>query len=102
MFKTIDHLGVAVAKIEPALETLKKAGPVIVGKEEVIPAFGVRAIMVATGDGIPIEFIEPTSDSSNVAKFIAQRGGATVAPIRVTDGCGERETLVGGGPDAFR
>lgn len=75
MFKTIDHLGVAVAKIEPALETLKKAGPVVVGKEEVIPAFGVRAIMVATGDGVPIEFIEPTSESSNVAKFIAQRGG---------------------------
>jgi methylmalonyl-CoA epimerase len=75
MFKTIDHLGVAVSKIEPALETLKKAGPVVLGKEELIPAFGVRAIMVATGDGIPIEFIEPTSEESNVAKFIAQRGG---------------------------
>jgi hypothetical protein len=33
---------------------------------------------------------------------VAQSGGATVSPLRLTDGCGEWSTFVGGGPDAFR
>ncbi|MCC7368660.1 MAG: hypothetical protein IT306_09565 [Chloroflexi bacterium] len=33
---------------------------------------------------------------------VVQNGGATVNPIRLTDSCGEWQTFVGGGPEAFR
>lgn len=86
MFELIDHIGVAVNKIEPALAVLRKAGPVKLGKEEIIPAFGVRAVMAAAGKGVPIEFIEPTSEDSNVAKFLKQRGeGLHHVAYRVAD-----------------
>jgi len=32
---------------------------------------------------------------------LVQRGGATVSPMVLVDGCGDWHTFVGGGPDAF-
>jgi len=43
-----------------------------------------------------------TTSVSLVIQRVAQRGGATVSPIKFYDGCGEWRTFVGGGPDAFR
>jgi hypothetical protein len=33
---------------------------------------------------------------------VVQSGGAAISPIRLRDGCGDWNTFVGGGPDAFR
>jgi hypothetical protein len=33
---------------------------------------------------------------------VVQSGGAAISPIRIRDGCGDWNTFVGGGPDAFR
>lgn len=73
MFKQLDHLGIATRNIEAALETLKKTGPCVVGAPEVIERYGLKAVMVKC-DEVPIELIQPTSDDSNIAKFIEKRG----------------------------
>jgi len=42
-----------------------------------------------------------TLEVSFTIERVVPQGGATVAPLVVTDGCGARPTFVGGGPDAF-
>jgi CSLREA domain-containing protein len=43
-----------------------------------------------------------TADVSFIIERVVPQGGAQVSPLVVTDGCGPRQTLAGGGPDAFR
>lgn len=43
-----------------------------------------------------------TTSVSLTIQRVLQRGGATVAPIRVYDDCGEWQTFVGGGANAFQ
>ena len=43
-----------------------------------------------------------TTEVSFTIERIVPQGGATVAPIVVTDGCGARPTFIGGGADAFK
>jgi len=48
---------------------------------------------------------KPPPDTESVSltiQRVAPTGGATVNPVRFSDGCGEWQTFVGGGPDAFR
>ncbi len=74
MFKTVDHIGIATRNIDKALEALEKmGGPLRLGKSETIESFGVTAVMVAVGE-VPIEFVQPLSDDSGVAKFIEKKG----------------------------
>ncbi len=74
MFKTVDHIGIATRSIDKALEALEKmGGPLRLGKSETIESFGVTAVMVAVGE-VPIEFVQPLSDDSGVAKFIEKKG----------------------------
>ena len=73
MFTKIDHIGVATRSIDEALKVLGRTGPLEMGKRESIPAFQVKAVMVALGEA-PIELIEPLSDDSGVAAFIEKRG----------------------------
>ena len=85
MFTTIDHIGVATPDIDAALKVLEKTGPLVLGERESIPAFGVKAIMVAAG-GAPIELIEPDSPESNIAKYLEKRGeGVHHIAYRVDD-----------------
>jgi hypothetical protein len=50
-------------------------------------------------------FVYTPPDGTTVVAFglqrLVQRGGATVSPIVLRDGCGDWHTFVGGGPDAF-
>jgi hypothetical protein len=43
-----------------------------------------------------------TTTVSLTIQRVVPSGGATVAPMRFFDGCGEWRTFVGGGPEAFR
>ncbi len=64
---TIDHLGLAVSA------------------EETVPAEQVRLVMVPIGDS-RLELLEPTSEDSIIAKFIAKRGeGLHHISLRVPD-----------------
>jgi methylmalonyl-CoA/ethylmalonyl-CoA epimerase len=72
MIDRIDHIGIAVASIEEARKTWEALGLRVESIEEV-PAEGVRVAMIPCGTS-RIELLEPTSDDSPVAKFLARRG----------------------------
>ncbi|PYV51659.1 MAG: methylmalonyl-CoA epimerase [Acidobacteria bacterium] len=68
----LDHLGVAVRSLADAKAIYQKIG-LPLSSEEVVPAENVRVVFVPIGE-TRIELLEPTSDDSVIAKFIARRG----------------------------
>lgn len=83
MFK-IDHLGVAVKSLAAAKGIYEQLG-LSVSPEETVEAEQVRVVMVPLGDS-RIELLEPTSENSTIAKFIAKRGeGLHHVSLRVPD-----------------
>jgi len=69
----IDHIGVAVASIDGALSAYAALGLHPAHREEVAGQH-VRTAFLPVG-GSSIELLEPTSEDSPVAKFLAKRGG---------------------------
>ena len=69
----LDHIGIAVPSIEQArkfYDLLGLAPP----KFEVVEREQVRICMYTLAQGVRIELIEPTSDTSSVAKFLQRKG----------------------------
>jgi methylmalonyl-CoA epimerase len=80
----IDHLGVAVKSLAAAKGIYEKLG-LCVSPEEVVEAEQVRVVMVPLGES-RMELLEPTSENSVIAKFIAKRGeGLHHVSLRVPD-----------------
>ena len=81
---TIDHLGIAVKSLAAAKQIYEKLG-LTVSPEEVVEAEQVRLVMVPVGES-RLELLEPTSEQSPIAKFIAKRGeGLHHVSLRVPD-----------------
>jgi methylmalonyl-CoA epimerase len=81
---SIDHIGVAVKSLAAAKGIYEKLG-LSVSPEEVIEAEQVRVVMVPLGES-RMELLEPTSENSVIAKFIAKRGeGLHHLSLRVPD-----------------
>jgi methylmalonyl-CoA epimerase len=81
---TIDHLGIAVKSLETAKQFYKNLGLEIHG-EETVEAEKVKLAMVPVGES-RIELLEPTSEESPIAKFLAKRGeGLHHVALHVTD-----------------
>ena len=81
---TIDHLGIAVKSLAAAKAIYQKLGMTI-SPEELVEAEQVRVVMVPVGEA-RLELLEPTSDNSVIAKFIAKRGeGVHHVSLRVPD-----------------
>jgi methylmalonyl-CoA epimerase len=81
---TIDHLGIAVKSLAAAKAIYKKLG-MTVSPEEIVEAEQVRVVMVPVGEA-RLELLEPTSEDSVIAKFIAKRGeGLHHVSLRVPD-----------------
>lgn len=72
MIGRIDHIGIAVASIAEARVFYEAMGLVVEAIEEV-PQEGVRVAMIPCGEA-KIELLEPTSDDSPIARFLAKRG----------------------------
>lgn len=72
MIDGIDHLGIAVTSIEEARPFYRQLGLEIHEIEEV-PQEGVRVAIIPCGTS-RIELLEPTSEDSPIAKFLAKRG----------------------------
>jgi methylmalonyl-CoA epimerase len=80
----IDHLGIAVKSLAAAKGIYEKLG-LSVSPEEVVEQEKVRLVMVPVGES-RLELLEPTSDDSTIAKFLAKRGeGLHHVCIRVPD-----------------
>jgi methylmalonyl-CoA epimerase len=80
----IDHLGIAVKSLAAAKAIYQKLGMTI-SPEELVEAEQVRVVMVPVGEA-RLELLEPTSENSVIAKFIAKRGeGLHHVSLRVPD-----------------
>ena len=80
----IDHLGIAVKSLAAAKGIYEKLG-LEVSPEEVVEGEKVRLVMVPVGES-RLELLEPTSEESTIAKFIAKRGeGLHHVCMRVPD-----------------
>jgi methylmalonyl-CoA epimerase len=81
---SIDHLGIAVKSLAAAKEIYEKLG-LNISAEEVVEAEQVRLVMVPVGES-RLELLEATSETSAIAKFIAERGeGLHHVSLRVPD-----------------
>jgi methylmalonyl-CoA epimerase len=81
---TIDHLGIAVKSLSSAKPFYEKLG-LAISPEEVVEGEQVRVAMVPLGES-RLELLEPTSESSVIAKFLAKRGeGLHHVCLRVSD-----------------
>ena len=81
---SLDHLGIAVKSLASAKVIYEKIG-LGLSPEEVVPGEKVRVAMVPVGE-TRLELLEPTSDDSVIAKFIARRGeGLHHVSLRVPD-----------------
>ncbi|MGC2197990.1 MAG: methylmalonyl-CoA epimerase [Terriglobales bacterium] len=81
---TIDHLGIAVKSLAAAKRIYEKLG-LSVSPEETVEQEKVRLVMVPVGES-RLELLEPTSEDSTIAKFIAKRGeGLHHVCMRVPD-----------------
>lgn len=71
--KRVDHIAIAVANLEEALDFYqKKLGLALIGIETVEEQ-GVRVAKLDTGN-THIELLEPLSPETPVGKFLSQRG----------------------------
>jgi methylmalonyl-CoA epimerase len=81
---SIDHLGIAVKSLLAAKGIYQKLG-LSVSAEETVEQEKVRLVMVPVGES-RLELLEPTSEDSTIARFIAKRGeGLHHVCLRVPD-----------------
>jgi len=72
MFRKIDHVGIAVKNLDEAIKVWEGLG-LKVDEIEEVPDQKVRTAIIHVGES-RIELLEPTSEDSPIAKFIAKRG----------------------------
>lgn len=73
MIQRIDHLGIAVHKLEDAIPFYEKALGLKCERIEEVPSQKVRTAFFAVG-GVHLELLEPTSPESPIAKFLESKG----------------------------
>ena len=73
MFDRIDHIGLAVADLDGAVELYRDRLGMPLQHREVVEQFGVEAVLLGIGDS-HVELLSPTDPESAVGRFI-QRGG---------------------------
>jgi methylmalonyl-CoA epimerase len=80
----IDHLGIAVKSLAASKSFYEKLG-LSISAEETVESEQVRLVMVPVGES-RLELLEPTSENSPIAKFLAKRGeGLHHVSLRVPD-----------------
>ncbi|HTW42422.1 MAG TPA: methylmalonyl-CoA epimerase [Solirubrobacteraceae bacterium] len=73
MFSRIDHVGVAVEEIEPALELYRDSLELAVAHREVVEEQGVEAVLLDVGEN-HVELLAPLGPDTPVGKFLARQG----------------------------
>jgi methylmalonyl-CoA/ethylmalonyl-CoA epimerase len=87
MFSAIDHVGIAVADLDRAIEFYQRAFGMSVVHEEVNEEQGVREAMLAVGDsGSCVQLLAPLRPDSPIGKFLDRNGpGIQQVAFRVSD-----------------
>jgi methylmalonyl-CoA/ethylmalonyl-CoA epimerase len=73
VFTRIDHVGVAVAEIEAALELYRDRLQLPVAHREVVREQGVEAVLLDLGEN-HVELLAPLDDDTPVGRFLASHG----------------------------
>jgi methylmalonyl-CoA epimerase len=73
VFKGIDHIGVAVEEIEPALELYRDRLRLRVAHREVMEQQGVEAVLLDVGES-HVELLAPLGAETPVGRFLAKQG----------------------------
>ncbi len=73
MINKVDHIAIAVSDLDSALKTLKECFGLEAEHVEEVPSQKVKVGFVPLGD-TRLELVQPTSEDSSTAKFIATRG----------------------------
>jgi len=80
----IDHLGIAVRSLSASKGIYQKLG-LSLSPEELVESEQVRVAMIPVGES-RLELLEPTSESSVIARFLAKHGeGLHHVCLRVPD-----------------
>jgi methylmalonyl-CoA epimerase len=69
----IDHIGVAVAELEPALELYRDALSLDLVHREVVADQGVEAVLLDVGEN-HVELLAPLSEDTPIGRFLARQG----------------------------
>jgi methylmalonyl-CoA/ethylmalonyl-CoA epimerase len=69
----IDHVGIAVAEIEPAIELWREGFRLDVAHREIVQEQGVEAVLLDVGEN-HVELLAPLGPDTPVGKFLAKRG----------------------------
>jgi methylmalonyl-CoA epimerase len=73
VFNRIDHIGVAVEQIEPALELYRDRFGLELAHREVVEEQGVDAVLLDVGEN-HVELLAPLGPETPVGRFLASRG----------------------------
>ena len=73
VFGRIDHIGVAVADLESAIELHTRAYGMPLVHRETIAEQGVEAVLLDVGES-HVELLRPLSEESPVGRFLAKKG----------------------------
>jgi methylmalonyl-CoA/ethylmalonyl-CoA epimerase len=73
VFSRIDHIGVAVEQIDPAIELYRDSFELDVAHREVVEEQGVEAVLLDVGEN-HVELLAPLSPDTPVGKFLARQG----------------------------
>lgn len=73
--KRINHIAIVVQDLEVALRVYRDALGLPLARVEEVPAEGVRvAFLPLSEDGGRIELVQPITDDTGVARYLAKRG----------------------------
>ncbi len=85
----LHHVGIAVPSLREAIPFYRDVLGYAIGPEHDLPEQRVRVVF-ATRDGSRVELLEPTDGASGIARFVAERGRATMHHL-----CFEVDDLAG-------
>jgi methylmalonyl-CoA/ethylmalonyl-CoA epimerase len=73
VFRRIDHIGVAVQEIGPAIELYRDSMELDVAHREIVQEQGVEAVLLDVGEN-HVELLAPLSEDTPVGRFLARQG----------------------------
>jgi methylmalonyl-CoA epimerase len=73
VFSRIDHIGVAVEQIEPALELYRDSLQLLPAHREIVEEQGVEAVLLDVGEN-HVELLAPLGPETPVGRFLARQG----------------------------
>jgi methylmalonyl-CoA epimerase len=73
MFERIDHVGVAVNDLDPAIDLLSGTFGMPLVHREVVASQGVEAVLLDIGES-HVELLAPLAEDTPVGRFLARNG----------------------------